>query len=421
MVRALTVLLALSVLNGCGGSSSDSNDSLSNGDWRKDINFLTQESEQIHPNLFHSINRGEYLAAAETLKSNLSGMTFAGIFVEIKRLVALAAKKEDGHSQVTMFQATGFRLYPLRLYEFADGVFVIDANPPHQQAIGQKVVQIGGKDMNQVNTILDPLITRDNPTNVKQKRTLHYVVPEILKVTGVIQDTEQGDYLLEDGGGNFSTLTVAPIGKEVYRNTLDSTTGLPEAATPLTMSDLSTPFWMQLLSADDALYIKYNWVFAQTNAGLTIGQFATDVANTVTANNVQKVIVDVRHNGGGDATTYGPFLDVLSSPQINLAGKLYVIIGRSTFSAAANFVTQIDLGTNARFIGESTGGSLNNYGDSISFDLPRSGLEIFIPTIYWVYAPGDPRISIQPDIPVEWTAADYFNQLDPVLQAVLND
>lgn len=421
MVRALTVMLALSVLNGCGGSSSGSNDSLSSGDWREDINFLTRESEQIHPNLFHTISRSEYLAAAETLKSNLSSRTFAEIFVEIKRLVALPAKKEDGHSQVTMFQATGFRLYPLRLYEFSDGVFVIDANPPHQQAIGQKVVQIGGKDMSQVNTILDPLITRDNPANVKQKRTLHYVVPEILKATGIIQDSEQGDYLLQDGGGNFSTLTVAPISKEAYRNSLDSTIGLPEAATPLTMSDLSTPFWMQLLPADDALYIKYNWVFAQTMAGLTIDQFATNVANTVTANNVQKVIVDVRHNGGGDATTYGPLLNVLSSPQINQVGKLYVIIGRSTFSAAANFVTHIDLGTNVRFAGEQTGGSLNNYGDSISFDLPRSGLEVLIPTIYWIYAPGDPRSSIQPDISVEWSAADYFNHFDPVLEAVLND
>ncbi len=420
MVRVLAVLLAVSVLFGCG-SSSDSNEPLSNHDWRREIDFLTQESERIHPNLFHSISRSEYLAAADALKASIPSLTVAEIFTGLKRLVALPAKKEDGHSLITMFQATGFRLYPLRMYEFVDGVFVIDAIPPHQHAIGQRVVQIGGKDITQVNAILDPLITRDNETHVKQKRTLHYVVPEILEAMGVIMDAGQGDYLIEDQSGNFSTLQVAPIDKEEYRNTLQNSTGLPQNTTPLTMSDLSTAFWMQLMPGDNALYIKYNWVFRETAAGLTIAQFSTNVSNSVTTNNVQKIVVDIRHNGGGDATTYAPLLNVLSGPQINQAGKLYVIIGRSTFSAAANFATELDLGTNTRFAGEPTGGSLNNFGDVQNFDLPRSGFGISIPTIYWVYAPGDARTSIEPDIPVEWTSADYFNQLDPVLQAVLND
>lgn len=420
LFRMLAVLVIISLLWACG-SSTTSNVNLSDDDWREDIDFLVQESERIHPNLYHSISRNEYLTAAERLKLKIPGMTRAEIFTEVKRLVALPAKKEDGHSHVTMFDDSGFRLYPLRLYQFADGVYVIDAMPPHFHAIGKRVVQIGGKDMDQVNSILDPIITRDNDSNVKWKRTLHYVVPEILQTTGVIVDAEMGDYLLQDHNDQFTTLLLEPVDKEVYRNTLMNATGLPENITPLTMTDLTTPFWMQTLPADDALYVKYNWVFAETDAGLSIAQFSNMIHNYVTNNNPKKIIVDVRHNGGGDATTYGALLTALSSPQINQSGKLYVIIGRSTYSAAANFVTQLEQQTKARFVGEPTGGSLNNFGDAIRFQLPRAGFEVWMPTIYWQYAPGDPRTSISPDIPVEWTAADYFNQLDPVLQAAIDD
>jgi len=420
MARVHTILLALLLLSGCGGSSNNTGP-LTDSDWRGDIDFLTRESERIHPDLFHSLSQSEYSAAANLLKANIPDLAFAEIFTEIKRLVALPATREDGHSQLTMFQATGFRLFPFRLYEFTDGVFVIGANAPYESAVGRRIAQIGGKDIAEVNMIIDPLITRDNETNVKQKRTLHYVVPEILAALGIIDNAEQGDYLLEDQTGNFLTVLVTPIDKEIYRATLQDTTGLPESIAPLTMSDLHTPFWMQLLAADNALYIKYNWVFPETESGLTIEQFSNNVASSVAANNVQKVIVDIRHNGGGDATTYAPLVGVLSSPQINQIGKLYIIIGRSTFSAATNFVTQLDLGTNARFAGDPTGGSLNNYGDVQNFALPRSGLGISIPTIYWQYSPGDPRITIEPDIPVEWASADYFAQLDPVLEAVLNE
>lgn len=416
----LCLLTLISISAGCG-SSYEYHYLLDKSDWRSDIDYLTRESERIHPNLFHSVSRVEYLAAAERLKADLERMTRAEIFVGIKKLVALAAQQEDGHSLVTMFQSSGFRLYPLRLFEFADGVYVIDALPPHYHAIGQRVVQIGGKDISHVNDIIDPLITRDNEYNVKWKRTLHYVVPEILQATGVIADAQQGDYLLQDENGNYSTLLVTPIDKEVYRDTLENTTGLPESVTPLAMTDLRTPFWMQSLPAENALYVKYNWVFAQTDAGLSIGQFSNQLFSAVATGNPRKIIVDVRHNGGGDATTYGPLLAVLGNPLINQPGKLYLITGRATFSAAANFVTEIDMLTHARFVGEPTGGSLNNYGDAWNFELPNSRFGISIPTIYWTYAPGDSRRAIMPDIPVDWSAADYFNQRDPVLQAALDD
>jgi hypothetical protein len=39
---------------------------------------------------------------------------------------------------------------------------------------------------------------------------------------------------------------------------------------------------------------------------------------------------------------------------------------------------------------------------------------------HWVFSdPDDPRLTIEPDIPVEVTAADYFAGRDPALEAAL--
>ena len=99
-----------------------------------------------------------------------------------------------------------------------------------------------------------------------------------------------------------------------------------------------------------------------------------------------------------------------------------VLDSRHTFSAAANFVTVMEQrATHVTFAGEPTGGSLNNFGDVQRFDLPRTRYGIAVPTIYWEYAPGDPRLAIAPHLPVALTSDDYFSLRDPVLEAVLND
>ena len=110
----------------------------------------------------------------------------------------------------------------------------------------------------------------------------------------------------------------------------------------------------------------------------------------------------------------------MSSAAIDQPGRLFALIDRLTFSAAANFVTELDARTGAVFVGEPIGGSLNNYGDVQTFDLPNSGFGVAIPTIYLEYAPGDPRLAIAPDLPVQGSSGDYFSSRDPVLQAVLD-
>lgn len=133
---------------------------------------------------------------------------------------------------------------------------------------------------------------------------------------------------------------------------------------------------------------------------------------------MRRVVVDVRLNHGGDNTTYAPLLDVLSRPAVQR--KLVLLTGRSTFSAAGNFVADVDRGTTAKLVGEPAGGAPSQWGDAAAIPLERVGLTLHVATSYWEFGPpGDTRAETPVDVPVELTAADFFAGRDPVLARAL--
>ncbi len=113
-----------------------------------------------------------------------------------------------------------------------------------------------------------------------------------------------------------------------------------------------------------------------------------------------------------------PLLDVLSRPAIQK--KLVLLTGPSTFSAAGNFVADVDRHTAARIVGEPAGGAPNQWGDSVVIPLEHAGLTLRVATVYWEFGPpGDTRAETPVDVAVGLTAADFFAGRDPVLARAL--
>ena len=110
-------------------------------------------------------------------------------------------------------------------------------------------------------------------------------------------------------------------------------------------------------------------------------------------------MVDLRHNLGGDNTADVAFVDALRPSRLNRPGRLYLLVGRATFSAAANFATTMDRGTRATFAGEPTGGGVNQYGETREVRLERLPIPLLVPVpTEYVEAggPGDRRLAITP-------------------------
>ena len=388
--------------------------------WSEDLDFFLSRVEATHPDAYYRVSKDEYIGAIEDIKENLPILTDEQIIVELARIVAFI----DGHSTMDIFgEPVNFRHYPLRLYVFSDGIFVLDAMEPFRNLIRGKVVEIGNNPVDDVLDLVTPLVPHDNPMTIEHRVSSWLMRPEVLAALGIIDSVESPQIVIELEDGTMQTVNPEPVTWGEYLEWAGRANygsgpifGLPQNPDVLYLSHaFSDDFWFTYLEDSGTLYIQYNRV-----AG-GIEPLVADIRDFLDGQEVERVVLDIRLNPGGNNTTYRNFLNFLSTDErINRPGHFFTIIGRQTFSAATNFVTELENQTHTIFVGEPTGGSPNLFGDVVPFTLPNSKISINVSARYWEKStPEDKRVWIEPDISAPLSSDDYFNGQDPAMNMIL--
>jgi C-terminal processing protease CtpA/Prc len=173
---------------------------------------------------------------------------------------------------------------------------------------------------------------------------------------------------------------------------------------------------LSLLADGRVVYLAYNETRVYT------GVLAARLLKLATKSRVRRVVVDLRNNRGGDSNTYPPLLNALRRLSNKYRKKIVVLAGRATFSAAANFMDDLEVATRYLLVGEDTGGAPNFYGDVNPVDLPATGLRVEVARIWWtksIDGADDSRVTFHPDVVVPPTAQSWFKGSDPALAAAL--
>jgi pimeloyl-ACP methyl ester carboxylesterase len=385
--------------------------------WREDLRALTNAIRTIHPKPFWRGNERDFQAEVDQLDRAIPYLDDNAIKVGLIQLTAMI----DGHTILPFSQGPmGFGYYPLRLYSFSDGIFVIDAQPPWQDVIGARLVQIGDLSADEAFRRLAPLAQHDNDLTLRLLTPVHMLVPEELIATGVIADPTRPNFVFELRDETRRTLNPPPTTTDLFRAWGGGFAPLPQQGGALYLSRTGERFWFTPLEESRSLYIQYNQVQSSTQSGESLTTMASKIERALADHDVARVIVDLRHNSGGDNHTYGPLLRLLQSAAVNQPGRLFVITSRHTFSAAANFATEVERTTHAIFVGEPMGGRPNLYGDTRTATLPNSHLTVYVSALYWQKStPDDTRPWIEPQLPALLSSTDYFAGRDPALAAIL--
>lgn len=195
--------------------------------------------------------------------------------------------------------------------------------------------------------------------------------------------------------------------------------GLSFPAASAQQSQTAAELWFEFLADSRTLYLQYNAV-ANKHDGETLAAFFRRVFQFVEANPVEKFVIDLRGNSGGNGVLNWPLIyGLIRSDKVNQKGRLFTLIGRQTFSAGLHAAALLELHTRTLFVGEPTGGKVNSYGDHIQLTLPHSRLEVFIaPYFYQNTYPWDERHWIAPQIQAEFSFEDYRANHDPALAAI---
>jgi tetratricopeptide (TPR) repeat protein len=419
------LMVALICSIGCASSSVVAQQKLDQAaveQWRADLRYLAEELPRRHKNLFAAMTREQFEQAVKRLDERIPALNPQQIFVEMLRIVA---QVKDGHTRITKRDPSGFafRRYPLRLFLYRDGLFVQEAAPELARAVGGRVVKIGGATTEQAIRAAREICSHDNEMHIKLWIPRWLVIPEALHGLGLIEDMERASIVVEHRGEQIA-IDLKPISifeaEENWINARDKA-----APPPLWTKDPQNIYWFEYLADSKTVYAQYNAVAEKKDE--TIADFCKRLFAFVEANPVDRFVLDIRRNGGGNAQLNLPLIHgLIRSDKVNQPGKLFVIIGRSTFSAAVWLVGDLEKHTRAIFIGEPTGGKPNHYGmggvsGPTSFMLPHSRLVIEHSNEFMQRGvPGDDSPWKAPLLAAELTSEDYRTNRDPAMEIILN-
>jgi hypothetical protein len=373
--------------------------------WNADLDALQREIPTIHPNAFHATTREAYDAAIAKLRASAPNMAPNVVVAEMARIVASIG---EGHTRVAIpvdpnagffsghtatklpdDPALHFRHLPVRFTWFSDGVFITSA--ANKDLIGRRVTRIGSMKIDDAINAMAPLAAADNDAMRRLVITEFLAIPELLNAVKIAPSADR--VKVDD-----VVLDAVPFGAE---------------ASWLEKRD-PRPFWFE--QRGKVVYVALNEIANAPDE--TIAAFADRLFKFVDAHHSDGVILDLRANAGGNNALLKPLVHgFIRHPAL----PLFVLIGRRTFSAAVNFVTELEENTNAIFVGEPTGGRPNGYGDSRKIVLPSSGLTVRVATLYWQTSdPRDFRDAIPPHLTVSQSSADFLAHRDLALQTAMH-
>lgn len=400
--------------------------------WSEDLRLAQATVEERHPSPFRALDRSAWEREFETLIARLATLQHHEVAVELARIIA---RLQDGHTRLTLPLGPGidfmqghsktpaphvaelrFHDYPVRFAIDADGVYVRRIGTKHRAALGGRVVRLGRLQIQDALDAVAPTIRRDNDLQLRHHLPMHLVLAEILHARGVTDTMTELAIEVRLPDGTEQRMSLPIVSHTDVVEWVDARDG-DASSPPLYLQHPERRFWFTHLPDHRAMYLQFNEVYNEEHESLR--DFAARVESFLRDEDVEYLIVDLRHNRGGNMALARPLLHAIVRSDINRTGRFFTLIGRTTFSAAMNFALSLEKHTNVLYVGEPTGSTPNHYGDSRKTRLPNSGLTLRVSTLYHQYDPTDARTALPPHIPVDLGADDYRNNRDPGVDTIL--
>lgn len=387
--------------------------------WREDLAFLVRTLPEKHVNPFTKVTKEAWLAEAAALESRIPSLAPHEIGVGFMRLVAALG---DSHTVASAANIPpGFRAYPIRLFWFADGVRIAAATGEHKALLGARLVRVGSTPIADAVKTVATTFANENEALLKSGAAQALTTAEILHALRLIDSMDAAAFTLahdvkpEGAAATETTVTLAPIAdlKNAKWVRWPEATGAP---TPLARSRPQAHYWSTLDSATGLYFIQYNR--CQDAPNLSVADFAKQALAFIDEQKPRGVVVDLRYNGGGSSRLLAPLIEGLARREsVNAPDRLFVLIGRQTFSSALMNAVQFRQSTRATLVGEPTGGKPNHFGETKNFTLSNSQMPVQYSTKYFRQQEKDDD-ALSPDVRIDARGEDFAQGRDPVMEEV---
>lgn len=387
--------------------------------WGADLDYLLAQIRRFNPQYNRPQIRDRIEAAAASLRERIPRLNDIQVAVELQKIAALLT---TSHTEVFLHrQPRRFKFpepLPVGLWFFSDGVYVVEADEEYKSLVGSRLTAIDGTPVEAAVEKLMPLVPSEGePTRLIMTRFL--ILPHVLQAVGVAREADRVTLSVTGRDNKSRTVEVASKPNHRWRDMLPpSPLAGADAPAPLYLTRPDDRYWFEPLPKEQAVYVRVTMMRDQP--GETMAAFGLRLRQFLDKeHDIRNLVVDVRGNTGGNSAFYTELLRTIVAFDARPGNRVFALTDRAVFSAATNFTVDLERLTGAVFVGEPGGGQPRMNSDAIFFYLPYSGLLVILSNVVWnLSGPYDTRRWIAPDVPVTLSAADYFANRDPVLDAV---
>lgn len=375
-------------------------------------------------------------AAADTLHAPF-------LEIELARIAALA---DNGHTAVAggrwpaRFNHVGIGLTP-----FGEEFHVLVARDATRDLLGGRLVAIDGHDITALRTAARAL--RGGTAAFRDRfAPFLFESPELLHAARIAREPGAATYefVLPDGrrvsrrlAAEAPDSTRQPVSTRRWlmpeRGNMTDTawhTLLSPARASWALREPPNPFRWQAVPELEALQVEFR--MNVDAPGRPILFFVSEVEREIAKQQPRHVILDMRHNGGGNLNTTRGFVQRLAA---NTPGRIFVLTSPWTFSAAISTVGYLKQAAPDKvvIVGEELGDRLEFFAEGRPTTLPHSGIVVGLATERHDYRGGcvtfkdchravvqNPiRVpTLAPDVPAPWTFEAYRAGRDPAMDSV---
>jgi hypothetical protein len=372
--------------------------------WREDLQFLARELAKRHGNAFHYVSRDRFDAAVAELDRRLDRLNGDEMYVALDRIANLIG---DGHTYVG-FPPDRANL-PIDLKRFGDQYRVVSVGAGLEKALGARVLKVQDVPIARARELLLTMTPQDETAVLRDARVENFLTMGIvLHGYGIIPDRNSARFTLADDDGHEFDIELHAVSPHANSRWVHA-----YKEPPLFRTKPSEGFWYASLPAARSVYCNFR-------SYRNLATHASGLLKLVDEQHPDKLVIDLRQNGGGD---YFEGLKHLVEPirkraAINRKGHLFVLIGPHTFSAAMSNAGHFRARTAAMLVGEPIGEKPNSWQEGREMRLPNSHLKVNYSILFYRFVQSGENM-IRPNKEIAPTWSEYKAGRDPVLDWVL--
>ncbi len=400
--------------------------------WQSDLIYLQKKIHSDYSNLFYNVTAKQFDSAVAVLKKDIPLLTENEIKVGFIRLIAMF---KIGHTGVYFYTGENeeslkpmFHFYPVTISPFSDGLYIQNIDSAYKEALGGRLVKIGNDEADIALKKLHDVIPCENEQYFKNNFHYYIRLPEILEALKITKNADAVE-LTYIKNAVKSTIQIKAEDCPEYawndgiylpKGWVDAYAYFNKPVSPLWMKEPGKLRYFEYLKESKTVYIRHVAVVERGDE--TIKDFFENVFRFVDSNEVDKFVLDIRMNSGGNNYLNNAVItSIIQSKKINRYGHLFVITGAATFSAAQNLSNELEKYTEAIFVGEPTAENVNFWGDIKMETLPLSKLNIKLSWLWWQNMdPRDKRLWTAPNLAAEMSFENYKAGYDSAMHIILN-